>query len=214
MLRKEKYPKLSTIEEAISDIKSGKLVIVVDDINRENEGDFVTAARNVTPEIINFMTTYGRGLLCVAITEDRCKDLDLPMMVDKNTSLHSTAFTVSVDLLGFGCTTGISVSDRAKTIQALSNPLTSPQGLGRPGHVFPIKAVDGGVLRRQGHTEAASDLASLSGFEPVGVLVEILNTDGSMARLPDLFKIAEKFHLKIISIEDLVVYRTKLEERS
>jgi 3,4-dihydroxy 2-butanone 4-phosphate synthase/GTP cyclohydrolase II len=210
-MQKSKKSKLNTILEAIADIKSGKVVIVVDDENRENEGDFITAARNVTPEIINFMTTQGRGLLCAAVTEEISKTLDFPMMTSKNTSLHSTAFTVSVDLLGFGCTTGISVEDRAKTIQALINPLMKPKNFGRPGHVFPIQAVSGGVLRRAGHTEAVVDLARLSGFEPAGALVEIMNKDGSMARLPDLFKIAKKFNLKIISIADLISYRLKNE---
>ena len=203
--------KLNTIEDAILDIKAGKIVIVVDDSSRENEGDFVAAAKNVTPEIINFMTTHGRGLVCAPITEERSKELELPMMSPKNTSFHSTSFTVSVDLLGHGCTTGISASDRAKTIQALADSSTTPEDLGRPGHVFPLQAIRGGVLRRAGHTEAAVDLAYLAGMEPAGVLVEIMNKDGSMARLPDLIKIAKKFKLKIISIEDLISYRLKNE---
>lgn len=208
--RKIEY-KLSDIEDAISDIRKGKVVIVVDDANRENEGDFIAAASSITPEIINFMTTHGRGLVCVAVTEERCEELELPMMSSKNTSLHSTAFTVSVDLLGHGCTTGISAFDRAKTVQALTDPSIGPEDLGRPGHIFPLKAMKGGVLRRAGHTEAAADLAYLAGMEPAGVLVEIMNKDGTMARLPDLFKIAKKFNLKIISIEDLIRYRLKNE---
>ncbi len=206
----KKY-KLNSIEEAISDIKSGKVVIVVDDASRENEGDFITAAANVTPEMINFMATHGRGLICASITEERCKELELPMMSPKNTSFQSTSFTVSVDLLGRGCTTGISAHDRAKTIQALIDPSTKPKDLGRPGHIFPIQEKRGGVLRRSGHTEAALDLARLAGMKPAGVLVEIMNKDGSMARLPDLLKIAKKFDLKIISIEELIRYRLKNE---
>ncbi|HBB49412.1 TPA: bifunctional 3,4-dihydroxy-2-butanone-4-phosphate synthase/GTP cyclohydrolase II [Candidatus Nomurabacteria bacterium] len=203
--------KLNSIEDAISDIKSSKIVIVVDDANRENEGDFVTAAKNATPEIINFMTTHGRGLVCVSLTEERCRELELPMMSSKNTSFHSTSFTISVDLLGHGCTTGISAHDRAKTIQALVDPSIKPNNLGRPGHIFPIQAMDGGILRRAGHTEAAVDLARLAGMEPAGILVEIMKKDGAMARLPELFKIAKKFKLKIISIEDLIRYRLKKE---
>ena len=203
--------KLNTIEEALADIKAGKVIIVVDDEDRENEGDFVTAARNATPDVVNFMATHGRGLICASITEERCKELNLDMMVSKNTSSHETPFTISVDLLGHGCTTGISASDRSKTIQALINPKTKPEDLGRPGHIFPLKAKQGGVLRRAGHTEATVDISSLAGFEPAGVLVEIMNEDGTMARLPNLFKIAEKFDLKIISIEDLIKYRLSKE---
>ena len=198
---------LDTIEEAIEDIKNGKVVIVVDDESRENEGDFITAAETVTPEIINFMATHGRGLICAPLTESRCNELDLYMMVQNNTVLHHTQFTVSVDLIGNGCTTGISVSDRAKTIKSLVDPNTKPHNLGRPGHIFPLKAKNGGVLRRTGHTEASVDLARLAGFKPAGILVEILNEDGTMARLPELIKVAEKFNLKIISIDDLVSYR-------
>lgn len=199
--------KLHTIEEAIADVRNGKVIIVVDDENRENEGDFIAAAEKVTPEMINFMATNGRGLICAPLTEDRCRELDLTMMVQNNTVLHHTQFTVSVDLIGHGCTTGISVHDRAKTIKALVNEATRPQDLGRPGHIFPLRAKNGGVLRRTGHTEAAVDLARLAGFAPAGILVEILNEDGTMARLPQLLKVAKKFDLKIISIEDLVRYR-------
>jgi len=199
--------KLNTIEEAIEDIRNGKVVVVVDDEDRENEGDFIAAAEKVTPEMINFMATHGRGLICSPLTEARCKDLDLHMMVTNNTVLHETAFTVSVDLIGHGCTTGISVHDRAKTIKALVDDTTKPEDLGRPGHIFPLKAKQGGVLRRTGHTEAAIDLARLAGFKPAGILVEILNEDGSMARLPELYEVAKKFDLKLISIEDLVAYR-------
>ena len=202
---------LNTIEEAIADLKAGKLLIVVDDEDRENEGDFVTAARNVTPEVINFMSTHGRGLICASITEERCAQLQLQPMVPDNTSLHETAFTVSIDLLGNGCTTGISAHDRAKTIQALINPATRPEDLGRPGHIFPLKAKQGGVLRRAGHTEATIDLARLAGFEPAGALVEIMNEDGSMARLPELLEIGKKFNIKTISIKDLIEYRLKTE---
>ena len=202
---------LNTIEEAIEDIKNGKVVIVVDDADRENEGDFITAAENVTPAIINFMATHGRGLICAPLTEERCDELDLQLMVTKNTSSHKTPFTVSVDLIGHGCTTGISVSDRAKTIKALVDPATDPDELGRPGHIFPLRAKSGGVLRRTGHTEATIDLARMAGFQPAGVLVEIMNEDGTMARLPDLLKIAKKHDLKIISIEDLIAYRLKTE---
>ncbi|MBO9561786.1 MAG: bifunctional 3,4-dihydroxy-2-butanone-4-phosphate synthase/GTP cyclohydrolase II [Niastella sp.] len=200
---------LDTIESAIEDIKNGKMIIVVDDEDRENEGDFVTAARNVTPEVINFMSKHGRGLICAPIPETRCDELQLGLMVNNNTALHETAFTVSIDLLGHGCTTGISAHDRAKTIQALINPDTKPEDLGRPGHIFPLRAKAGGVLRRAGHTEATVDLAQLAGFEPAGVLVEIMNEDGSMARLPELQEIAKKFDLKIISIKDLIEYRLK-----
>ncbi|TCK82705.1 bifunctional 3,4-dihydroxy-2-butanone-4-phosphate synthase/GTP cyclohydrolase II [Albibacterium bauzanense] len=199
--------RLNTIQEAIEDIKAGKVVIVVDDEDRENEGDFVTAAANATPEVINFMATHGRGLICVPLTEERCDELKLDLMVGKNTAAYETNFTVSIDLIGHGCTTGISASDRSKTVKALINPETKPEELGRPGHIFPLRAKDGGVLRRTGHTEAAIDLARLAGFEPAGVLIEILKEDGEMARLPDLLLIAKKFDLKIISIEDLIEYR-------
>ena len=202
---------LDSIESAITDIKNGKLVIVVDDEDRENEGDFITAASNATPEIVNFMSMYGRGLICTPLTEERCAELQLQPMVVDNTSLHETAFTVSVDLLGNGCTTGISAQDRAKTIQALVNSDTLPEALGRPGHIFPLKAKKGGVLRRSGHTEAAIDLARLAGFQPAGVLVEIMNEDGTMARLPQLIEIARKYDLKLISIKDLIEYRLSKE---
>lgn len=202
---------LSSIDSAIEDIKAGKLVIVVDDEDRENEGDFIGSAATITPELVNFMAKNGRGLICVALPEDRCLDLDLPLMVTKNTALHETAFTISVDLLGDGCTTGISAADRAKTISALNNMDTNPDQLARPGHVFPLMSKKGGVLRRVGHTEAASDLMRLAGFRyPYGaVLVEIMNDDGTMARLPDLELVAEKFELKIISIKDIIEYRLK-----
>jgi 3,4-dihydroxy 2-butanone 4-phosphate synthase / GTP cyclohydrolase II len=202
---------LNTIEEAIAELKAGKVIIVVDDENRENEGDFLTAAENVTPEVINFMATHGRGLICAAITEERCLQLGLEMMVTNNTAEHSTAFTVSVDLLGYGCSTGISASDRSKTIQALVNPAIKPEEFGKPGHIFPLKAKNGGVLRRAGHTEATIDLAKLAGFKPAGALVEIMNEDGTMARLPQLLDIAKKHNLKIISIEELIAYRIKNE---
>ncbi|MEX6686510.1 bifunctional 3,4-dihydroxy-2-butanone-4-phosphate synthase/GTP cyclohydrolase II [Danxiaibacter flavus] len=202
---------LNSIESAIEDIKQGKLVIVVDDEDRENEGDFVTAAKNVTPEIINFMSKEGRGLICAPITEKKADELELNLMVNNNTALHATPFTVSIDLLGHGCTTGISAHDRAKTVQALIDPNIKPEDLGRPGHIFPLRAKEGGVLRRTGHTEATVDLARLAGFEPAGVLVEIMNEDGSMARLPELKIIAEKFDLKIISIKDLIEYRLKID---
>ena len=202
---------LDTIESAIKDIKKGKLVIVVDDEDRENEGDFITAAQNVSPEIINFMSTHGRGLICTPLSEDRCDELQLQPMVTDNTSLHSTPFTVSIDLLGHGCTTGISANDRAKTIKALIDPATKPEDLGRPGHIFPLRAKKGGVLRRAGHTEATIDLAKLAGFAPAGVLVEIMNEDGSMARLPQLSAIAKKFNLKLNSIKDLIEYRLSKE---
>ncbi len=198
---------LDSIQDAIADIRAGKVVIVVDDENRENEGDFIAAAQSVTPEMINFMATHGRGLICAPLTEERCNDLELNMMVENNTVLHHTQFTVSVDLIGHGCTTGISVHDRAKTIKALIDPETKPQDLGRPGHIFPLRAKEGGVLRRTGHTEAAIDLARLAGMAPAGILVEILNEDGTMARLPQLVDVAKKFDLKLISIEDLVAYR-------
>jgi len=197
----------NTIEEAIEDIKAGKLIIVVDDEDRENEGDFIAAAQLITPEKVNFMAMYGRGLICATLTEDRCKELDLDLMVSKNTSSHETSFTVSVDLLGHGCTTGISASDRSKTLKALADRKTKPEELGRPGHIFPLKAKTSGVLRRAGHTEAATDLTRLAGLEPVGVLVEIMNEDGSMARLPQLIKIARKFKFKLITIKDLIAYR-------
>jgi 3,4-dihydroxy 2-butanone 4-phosphate synthase / GTP cyclohydrolase II len=200
---------LDKIEDAIKDIRLGKIVIVVDDEDRENEGDFITAARNVTPEVINFMAKYGRGLICATLPEERCDELGLELMVNNNTALHETAFTVSVDLLEHGCTTGISASDRSRTVQALINPATKPSDLGRPGHIFPLRAKKGGVLRRAGHTEAAVDLARLAGFEPGGVLVEILNEDGTMARLPELIEVARRFDFKIISIKDLIEYRIK-----
>lgn len=201
--------KLNTIEEAIEDIRAGKVIIVVDDEDRENEGDFVTAARNATPEVINFMATHGRGLVCAPLTRERCEELNLHPMVGQNTAVYETNFTVSVDLQGYGCTTGISASDRSKTIKALIDPNIDPVELGRPGHIFPLIAMDGGVLRRTGHTEASVDLARLAGFEPAGVLVEILKDDGEMARLPDLMEVAKRFDLKIISIEDLIEYRLK-----
>ncbi|MDB4402561.1 3,4-dihydroxy-2-butanone-4-phosphate synthase [Algibacter sp.] len=199
--------KLNTIHEAIDDIRNGKIIIVVDDENRENEGDFLAAADKVTPEMINFMATHGRGLICAPLTENRCKELELNMMVRNNTDPLETAFTVSVDLRGNGVTTGISASDRAKTVQALINNDTKPFDLARPGHIFPLVAKEGGVLRRTGHTEAAIDFARLAGLQPAGVIVEIMNEDGTMARLPQLFKVAKKLDLKIVSIEDLVAYR-------
>lgn len=202
---------LNTIEEAIAEIKAGRVVVVVDDENRENEGDFLTAARNMTPELVNFMATKGRGLICVPMLEERCQALGIEMMVNKNTATHETAFTVSVDLLGHGCTTGISASDRSKTIQALIDPNIRAEELGKPGHIFPLIAKIGGVLRRAGHTEAAVDLAVMAGFEPAGCIVEILKEDGEMARLPDLMVIAQELGLKIISIEDLIAYRLKHE---
>ena len=203
--------KLNTIEEAISELQAGKVIIVVDDEDRENEGDFLTSARNATPEVINFMATHGRGLICAPIDEDRCDELGLEMMVSQNSAAFETPFTVSIDLIGHGCTTGISASDRSKTILALIDPTIQPEELGKPGHIFPLRAKKEGVLRRAGHTEAATDLSRLAGFEPVGVIVEILNEDGTMARLPELFVIAEKFKLKIISIADLIAYRMKHE---
>lgn len=202
---------LDTIASAIEDIRLGKVVIVVDDEDRENEGDFVTAARNVTPEVINFMSKHGRGLICASLTEKRCEELELDMMVTRNTDPRKTAFTVSVDLLGHGCTTGISAHDRAKTVQALIDPTITPADFARPGHIFPLKAKNGGVLRRTGHTEATIDLARMAGMEPAGVLVEIMNDDGTMARLPQLMEIAERFDLKVISIKDLIAYRLKTE---
>lgn len=200
---------LDSIAAAIDDIRIGKMVIVVDDEDRENEGDFIMAARFATPEAINFMSKEGRGLICAALTEERCAELDLTPMVSSNTSLHETAFTVSIDLIGQGTTTGISAQDRSKTILALVNPNTKASDLGRPGHIFPLKAKTGGVLRRSGHTEATVDLARLAGLEPAGVLVEVMNEDGTMARLPQLLEIAQKFGLKIISIKDLIDYRLK-----
>jgi 3,4-dihydroxy 2-butanone 4-phosphate synthase/GTP cyclohydrolase II len=203
--------KLNTIEEAIEDIKSGKVIIVVDDEDRENEGDFLCAARSITPEIVNFMATHGRGLICAPLVEDRCDELGLELMVTKNSATFETPFTISVDLIGHGCTTGISAQDRAKTILALINLNTKPEELGKPGHIFPLRAKKEGVLRRAGHTEAAIDFARLAGFEPAGVIVEIMNEDGTMARLPDLYKIADKFDLKIVSIQDLISYRLKFD---
>ncbi|HNX56438.1 MAG TPA: bifunctional 3,4-dihydroxy-2-butanone-4-phosphate synthase/GTP cyclohydrolase II [Prolixibacteraceae bacterium] len=203
--------KLNTIPEAIESIRNGEIIIVVDDEDRENEGDFIAAAEKVTPEMVNFMTLYGRGLLCAPLTEERCQELELDMMVGKNTSSHETPFTVSVDLLGYGCTTGISTSDRAKTLNALANPNIKPDELGRPGHIFPLRARTRGVLRRAGHTEAAVDLARMAGLTPAGVLIEIMNEDGTMSRLPELVKIAERFNLKIVSIKDLINYRIQSE---
>jgi len=202
---------LDRIEDAIEAIRKGEIIIVVDDEDRENEGDFVCAAEKTTPEMVNFMVKEGRGLMCTPLTRQRCEELELDMMVGKNTAQHETAFTVSVDLLGNGCTTGISASDRAKTIQALVNSTTKPEDLGRPGHIFPLRAAEGGVIRRSGHTEAAIDLAVLAGLQPAGVLIEILNEDGTMARLPQLFEIAKKFNLKLVSIKDLIEYRLAKE---
>ncbi|QEE50653.1 3,4-dihydroxy-2-butanone-4-phosphate synthase [Flavobacterium alkalisoli] len=199
--------KLNTIEEAIEDIRNGKVIIVVDDEDRENEGDFLAAADKVTPEMINFMATHGKGLICTPLTEKRCKELELNVMVTNNTDSMQTAFTVSIDLKGNGVTTGISAHDRAKTVEALVDPTTKPSDLGRPGHIFPLIAKEGGVLRRTGHTEAAIDFARLAGFRPAGVICEIMNDDGSMARLPQLYEVAKKFDLKLVSIEDLVAYR-------
>lgn len=203
---------LNTIEEAIEDLKQGKIIIVVDDEDRENEGDFLTAARNATPDIINFMATHGRGLICAPLSEERCDSLGLEMMVRNNSAAYETPFTVSIDLIGHGCTTGISASDRSKTILALIDPNTRPEELGKPGHIFPLRARKGGVLRRAGHTEAAVDLSRMAGFEEAGVIVEILNEDGTMARLPELLEIAKKFSLKIISIEELIKYRIANEK--
>jgi len=202
---------LNTIEEAIADIKAGKVIIVVDDEDRENEGDFLTAARNVTPKIINFMAAHGRGLICAAVTEEKARELKLELMVTSNTALHETAFTVSVDLLGYECTTGISTADRSKTVKALIDPTMKASDFGRPGHIFPLIAKTGGVLRRTGHTEATIDFARLAGFEPCGALVEVLNEDGTMARLPDLVKVAKQFDLKIVTIKDLISYRLSKE---
>ncbi len=203
--------KLDKIEDAIADIRDGKIIIVVDDEDRENEGDFICAAELTTPEMVNFMAREGRGLMCAPLTIERCQELGLKMMVGDNTSTHETPFTVSVDLLGYGCTTGISASDRAKTILALANPDTKPEELGRPGHIFPLRAVTEGVLRRTGHTEAAVDFARLAGLEPAGVLIEILSEDGTMARLPELRQIADKFDMKLVSIKDLIAYRLRYE---
>jgi len=202
---------LDKIQDAIEDIKNGKLVIVVDDEDRENEGDFITSAKNVTPEIINFMSKYGRGLICMPLSEQRCDELKLDLMVNKNTALHATPFTVSVDLLGHGCTTGISAHDRAKTVRAIIDPKTKPEDLARPGHIFPLRAKNGGVLRRTGHTEATIDLAKLAGHGDAGVLVEIMNEDGTMARLPQLREIADRHNLKLVSIKDLIAYRLEKE---
>ncbi len=207
----KKEIKLNTIEEAVEDIKNGKVVIVVDDEDRENEGDFICAAELVTPEIVNFMATHGRGLICAPISEDRCDELELNLMVTNSTAVYNTAFTISVDLIGKGCTTGISAYDRSMTLRSLVDCDTKPQDLGRPGHIFPLRAKSKGVLRRPGHTEAALDLSILAGLKPGGVLVEILNEDGSMARLPELARIAQKFNLKIITIKDLIAYRLKTE---
>ena len=206
-MSKENKRQLDSIESAINDIRSGKVIIVVDDENRENEGDFLAAAETITPEIVNFMAMHGRGLICVPITERRSKELKLNPMVGNNTDPMETAFTVSVDLIGNGVTTGISASDRSKTIQAIIDKKTRPHDISKPGHIFPLIAKEGGVLRRTGHTEAAIDFARLAGFKPAGVIVEIMNEDGTMARLPELYKVAEKFNLKIISIEELVAYR-------
>ena len=201
----------NTIDDAITDIKAGKIIIVIDDENRENEGDFIAAAEKVTPEMINFMATHGKGLICAPLLESRCKELDLELMIGRNTAAFETPFTISVDLIGDGCTTGISASDRSKTIKALVDPNTKKEQLGKPGHIFPLKAREGGVLRRAGHTEAAIDLARLAGLEPAGVIVEILNEDGSMARTEELHKIAKKFDLKFITIKDLIKYRLQNE---
>ena len=202
---------MNTIKEALEDIKQGKIVIVVDDEDRENEGDFVTAARNANPELINFMATHGRGLICTPLVEERCDELGLEMMVDSNNSHFDTPFTVSIDLIGDGCSTGISAADRSKTVQALIDPQTKPKDLGKPGHIFPLRAKAGGVLRRAGHTEAAVDLSRLAGFEPAGLIVEIMNEDGTMARLPELKEIAKRFDLKIVTIESLIAYRMQHE---
>ena len=202
---------LNTIPEAIESIQNGEIIIVVDDEDRENEGDFLIAARHATPEVVNFMATHGRGLICAPLLESRCDELDLDLMVQSNNAAYETPFTVSVDLLGHGCTTGISASDRAKTIQALIDPKTAPQELGRPGHIFPLRAKAGGVLRRPGHTEAAVDFSRLAGFEPAGVIVEIMNEDGSMARLPELQVLAKQHEMKLVSIADLIAYRLEHE---
>jgi 3,4-dihydroxy 2-butanone 4-phosphate synthase/GTP cyclohydrolase II len=202
---------LDDISSALEDIRKGKVIIVVDDEDRENEGDFLTAARNATPEVINFMATHGRGLICAPLTEERCRELDLQLMVPSNTALHETPFTISIDLMGYGCTTGISAADRSKTVLALIDKTMKPTDFARPGHIFPLQAKKGGVLRRTGHTEAAVDMARLAGMEPAGLIVEIMNEDGSMARLPELKKLAQKFDLKIVSIADLVAYRLEHE---
>ena len=202
---------LDSIEEAIAEIKAGKIVIVVDDEDRENEGDMICAAEMITPELVNFMVREARGLMCVPLTQERCDELGLDMMVSSNTSVHTTPFTVSVDLLGHGCTTGISASDRSKTIQALVDSATTPDDLGRPGHIFPLRAVEGGVIRRAGHTEAAVDLARMAGLSPAGVLIEVLNEDGTMARLPQLRVMADRFGMKLVSIQDLIEYRLRTE---
>ena len=203
--------RLDRIEDAIAAIRDGKIILVVDDEDRENEGDMICAAEKTTPEMVNFMTKEGRGLMCVPLTVERCAELGLTMMVGENTSMHTTPFTVSVDLLGNGCTTGISASDRAKTIQALVNPDTKPEDLGRPGHIFPLRAVEGGVIRRSGHTEAAVDFARLAGLQPAGVLIEVLNEDGTMARLPELRVMADRFGMVLVSIQDLIAYRLRTE---
>jgi len=203
--------RLDNIQQALEELRKGNLIIVVDDEDRENEGDFICAAETITPETVNFMASKGRGLICVSISEARSSELQLEMMVSQNTSLHETAFTVSVDLIGQGCTTGISASDRAKTILALADRKTKPEDLGRPGHIFPLKARRGGVLKRAGHTEASVDLMNLAGMQPVAALVEIMNEDGTMARLFDLYDIAEKYNLKIISVKDLIEYRLRNE---
>ncbi len=205
--------KIDSIVEAIEEIKHGKVIIVVDDEDRENEGDFICAAESITPEIVNFMATHGRGLICAPLMEERCEELGLDLMVGKNTATFETPFTVSVDLIGHGCTTGISAHDRFKTIKALVDPETKPEELGRPGHIFPLRAKKEGVLRRSGHTEAAVDFARLAGFRPAGVLVEIMNEDGSMARLADLRKVADHFNLKLVTIKDLIAYRMKVESQ-
>lgn len=205
--------KIDSILEAIEEIKNGKVIIVVDDEDRENEGDFICAAESITPEIVNFMATHGRGLICAPLMEDRCEELGLELMVGKNTATFETPFTVSVDLIGHGCTTGISAHDRFKTIKALVDPETKSEELGRPGHIFPLRAKKEGVLRRPGHTEAAVDFARIAGFRPAGVLVEIMNEDGSMARLADLRKVADRFNLKLVTIKDLIAYRMKVESQ-
>ena len=202
---------LNTIEEAIEAIKRGEIIIVVDDEDRENEGDFLVAAEKTNAQVINFMATHGRGLICAPLVEDRCEELGLNLMVDQNTAAYETPFTVSIDLIGYGTTTGISASDRAKTVLALVNPDTRPEELGKPGHIFPLRAKKGGVLRRAGHTEAAIDFARLAGLQPAGVIVEIMNEDGTMARLPELKKIAQKHDLKLVTIKDLIAYRVKNE---
>lgn len=204
---------IDRIEDAIEDVRNGKVIVVVDDEDRENEGDFICAAECITPEIVNFMATHGRGLICAPLIESRCEELGLDLMVGKNTAVYETPFTVSVDLIGHGCTTGISAHDRFRTIKALADPETKPEELGRPGHIFPLKAKSEGVLRRTGHTEAAIDFARLAGFRPAGVLVEIMNEDGTMARLADLRKVADRFGLKLVTIKDLIAYRMKAESQ-